>query len=112
MGVLYQAYCHESADTVAGLVMGTQLHDGGSYPWYVAGYTVGTASVDYLITYFSGTPPVPQTLTVTVPLVSCPVVGPITNASGLAVDDVTQVSWLVAAVLLSAYVIKLLRRAF
>lgn len=110
MGVLYQSYCHDSADTVAGLVMATQLHDGGNYPWFVSGYTVGTASIDYVITYFSP-PPVPQTLTVTVPLVACPVAGPVTNASGLSVHDVTITAWLVAAVLLSAYAIKLLRRA-
>ncbi|MDD2770554.1 MAG: hypothetical protein PHT19_17700 [Methylococcus sp.] len=112
MGVLYQSYCHESADTVAGLVMAAQLHDGGNYPWFVSSYAAGAASIDYVLTYFTGNPPVPQTFTVTVPLVSCAVAGPIANASGLAVADVNATAWLVAAVLLSAYAIKLLRRAF
>jgi hypothetical protein len=115
MGVLYQGYCHGTADTVAGLVMGTMLRDGGTYPWFVSGYTIRATSIDFVITYYSGTPPVTPTshnLTVTVPLVACPMVGPITNVTGLSVTDVTTTAWLVAAVLFSAYAIKLLRRAF
>lgn len=108
VGVLYRGYCYDSAETVGSLVMSDQVRDGSS-PWYIAGFTVGSGSISYSVSVLSGG--TVQTSPVSVPLVNCSTLGPASNLTGLSVSDVTQVSWMVAAVLVSAWAIKSIRRA-
>lgn len=111
MGVLYRSYCYESADTVGGLIQSEGLREGGASPWYVSSSAVNGSALNLSVSFFDGSPPVLQSVVVSLPLVSCISPGPVSNYSGLSLSDVNTTAWLVAAVLISVWCIKQIRRA-
>ena len=106
--VLYQGYCYPDANSVIDVIKTSG--NGGSYVsgQYLLNDVVqnnGNIDLDYYIL------PSFDSFNVSIPIINCESVGPYVNYTGLTLDDAIELSWLMGSVLLTVYLITLLRKA-
>lgn len=105
MGYLYQGYCYGNGQQVADL-MAAEGFQGNSFFAHVT--FTGTAYAGQWTTVANGAV---SYILLEIPAVACNWTGPISDYSGLSLSDVNTVAWMVAAVFLSVWSIKQIRRA-
>jgi hypothetical protein len=107
MGYVYKGYCYESLDAAAVAVHG----DGALLPGpssLTAVYVNGSV-LDLSVTDVSSGTPVVRSLSWSPS--QCSTVGPLTNQTGLNIQDAVDLGWAVSTSLLAAFALVVIRRA-
>lgn len=111
MGYLYKGYCYETINEVAQSFSADNIFpiSNGLVFTNATGFIGGV--VNYTLQYKTGTTTAAATTvgTLSKSYPTCTYVGPITNYSGLQLNDVVTVSWLVVLVWVSAWAVKQMR---